>query len=1413
MQRRSTTGSMRRRSQSEALPGPRRATNTTWTKRSLRVVTVVLTGLVVAAGLTGVGARSALALMPREPILEEEPPWVDEPVFDAPQAGFDWWVPNRFGATETGAGARPGIVDYHWNSDQRPAAHGGPMYTYDPAYVHAGTLTANFSGCQTEDELTRSATNSTAYRYSWALQDPGTGDLLPAGPGESNPTPPLQSCRWSKVFDLDPATGIGPTTRVVLSITDPSRDNAAVPGSPYQQDVTVRDILIVSLGDSYGSGEGNPDIPRGEAEEGQWVDVRCHRSVAASAAQAALSLERADPHSSVTFLSFACSGATIEAVTSKNESPLDPYAPTDGTQRNGSGVLGPYRGVAPSPAIGFDGNDVGYRADADYLPSQVTQMYDAVTTRSYNGGEHVRGIPRKIDRLIASAGGNDMGFARVAMVCLLSHQCRYKHVTNANVSGTQTLEERVAEDVARLNGQYDNMASAINNTGLDIEKLAITEYPDVARNDSGAPCGSILYDVFPAWVQVLGVLAVGVVVALLAALPVLGPVFAAMSPAALGAIVVNGVFPPFAMNNDPVFGNEVDWASSSIAPALATAVADAASEHAGDRVPWHVVSGVADRYRNANGVGHGYCANPATSWIRTASDSTVLQGPPGLVNTGTTGTLHPTAAGLKDTGNLIFAQQLADLVTAPSPSPPSYAVDYGKSTTGADGWLTGCVGLSCVANSPVVNVSVQDGDGILAAGLLVDGVRRACGGETVAGVMCSASGGGGRYEWSLRFTSSGARHLSFDTVSQRDERKTLALDVKVDKENPTVAPASLAAAPRSGWYRGPVDITFDGADAAGASNLKGIEYRIDGGPTQLVAAASQLSVGIPISAAQAQLAADGNHTLEYWAVDGAGRTSARQDLALKIDATPPVVACGGADGAWHASDVSIACTGSDATSGLAATGDADFSLSTGVADGDETANAATGVRNVCDVAGNCVDAGPVAHNRIDKKAPAIAIDAPAGPYVFGQSVAADYSCTDGGSGLASCVGTVANGANVDTASVGSKTFAVTSADALGHESSQSVTYQVDKAATATTVTPDVNPTVFGQPMTLTATVAAVAPGAGVPSGVAQFRDGATDIGGPLTLAGGTVAFSTSALAVGSHTITAVYGGDGNFLDGTSVAVTQVVNKAATNTTLTSDANPSMFGQPVTFTATVAAVAPGAGVPGGSVQFRNGGADLGPPVPVVNGVATFRAGMLTGGDRSITAVYSGDGSFLESAGAHTQQVTAANVLSGDVKGPLTLTVGTWFLDGVVLTGDLRVGRGAAVSIRGSRISGAMVSDQAAVIAVCRSEIGGRAAISATSGFVLLGDPGDDDCEGNTFHGMTVVKDNRGGVEIADNAFRGGLVVDGNSGTGPLPEHSGTEIEANTISGQLSCTLNSPAPTNDGRPNTADAKRGECSSPTF
>src|SRR5439155_12149418 len=83
-------------------------------------------------------------------------------------------------------------------------------------------------------------------------------------------------------------------------------------------------------------------------------------------------------------------------------------------------------------------------------------------------------------------------------------------------------------------------------------------------------------------------------------------------------------------------------------------------------------------------------------------------------------------------------------------------------------------------------------------------------------------------------------------------------------------------------------------------------------------------------------------------------------------------------------------------------------------------------------------------NKVDKKGPSISITTPAanGTYTLAQPVAASYGCTDGGSGLGTCLGSVPNLSNIDTASVGLKAFTVNATDAVGNTGLLSASYSV-----------------------------------------------------------------------------------------------------------------------------------------------------------------------------------------------------------------------------------------------------------------------------------------------------------------------------------------------------------------------------------
>ena len=225
------------------------------------------------------------------------------------------------------------------------------------------------------------------------------------------------------------------------------------------------------------------------------------------------------------------------------------------------------------------------------------------------------------------------------------------------------------------------------------------------------------------------------------------------------------------------------------------------------------------------------------------------------------------------------------------------------------------------------------------------------------------------------------------------------------------------------------------------------------------------------------------------------------------------------------------------------------------------------------------------------------------------------------------------------------TSQVTVFNSSSNQTSNAATFTVNKAATSTSVVSSANPSMFGQAVTFAATVKPTT--SGTPTGTVTFKDGATVLG-TGTLSSGKATFTTTALAVGSHSITAVYGGDTNFAGSTSGAVTQTVTKAGTSGIVSSSLNPSKYGNSVTFTATIKSLT--TGTPTGPVTFKDGNTTLG-TAALSSGKAKLTTATLTVGSHSITAVYGGDTNFTGStSGAVTQTVTKAGT-SGVVSSSL------------------------------------------------------------------------------------------------------------------------------------------------------------------
>jgi hypothetical protein len=128
-----------------------------------------------------------------------------------------------------------------------------------------------------------------------------------------------------------------------------------------------------------------------------------------------------------------------------------------------------------------------------------------------------------------------------------------------------------------------------------------------------------------------------------------------------------------------------------------------------------------------------------------------------------------------------------------------------------------------------------------------------------------------------------------------------------------------------------------------------------------------------------------------------------------------------------------------------------------------------------------------------------------------------------------------NGSSTAPTAAGSYTVVGTISD-TDYSGSATGTLIISQASSAVNLTSSVNPVLTTNPTTLTATVSATQ---GTPTGSVSFLDGSTLIG-QGTLASGVATLTISSLAVGSHSITAIYSGDTNFVASTSGALAESV---------------------------------------------------------------------------------------------------------------------------------------------------------------------------------------------------------------------------------------------------------------------------------
>lgn len=228
----------------------------------------------------------------------------------------------------------------------------------------------------------------------------------------------------------------------------------------------------------------------------------------------------------------------------------------------------------------------------------------------------------------------------------------------------------------------------------------------------------------------------------------------------------------------------------------------------------------------------------------------------------------------------------------------------------------------------------------------------------------------------------------------------------------------------------------------------------------------------------------------------------------------------------------------------------------------------------------------------------------------------------------------------------------------GHESSAATgggSSNSPPAVTTTTLTSSSTSVNTGVTLTLTATVSS---GAGhVTVGSVTFYDGTASLGAVGVDGSGQAVFSSSSIPAGTHSLTAAYAGNASYAASTSGAIRIIVTTPvlATNVTLTASPTAAVQGSPIELVAKVtAASGSGPALPTGTVSFANGSTTLGAAALNPEGAAALTSTLLPVGSNSITATYSGDAIYGQSASAPATVAITASAAS-TYTNPLTLNV--------------------------------------------------------------------------------------------------------------------------------------------------------------
>ncbi len=308
--------------------------------------------------------------------------------------------------------------------------------------------------------------------------------------------PAAAQCEWRIGGELVAAAGCGERVSGTLPYPGSAEISVnAVGEQPIVVTAAVRDILIASMGDSFASGEGNPDRPA-EFGDGNryrnlyplrkdnhvggsaiWTDQLCHRSLYGQNLRAALQIAVENRQLAITFLDYSCSGAGIE-----------------------DGILGGQYYVEREAATEIASKAAARPLSGGAKDSQIYRLLKELCIEKPEEKRDLWKCPdnkfrRNLDFVFLSVGGNDIGFSSV--IAWASLRGGVSSTIAQFFGATVSADEFVSRMREVMPDAYGRLAKALETAlplysagdgVFDPSRIVLTAYPDLVTNERGGIC-------------------------------------------------------------------------------------------------------------------------------------------------------------------------------------------------------------------------------------------------------------------------------------------------------------------------------------------------------------------------------------------------------------------------------------------------------------------------------------------------------------------------------------------------------------------------------------------------------------------------------------------------------------------------------------------------------------------------------------------------------------------------------------------------------------------------------------------------------------------------------------------------------------------------------------------------------------